>query len=574
MKNELTAEFLSGFDNSRYPAAFSDRYETLECLSCGQSCETLLVRDKDSGKFFVAKCYEKEGLLFSLTEPEEFRRLSHPGLPAFEGEFYSASMRCVLREYISGQTLCQAKRGGSFPPEEVRSVGIELCGILRYLHSRTPPIIHRDIKPQNVIVRRDGSLALIDFGISRLYSEGARTDTIFCGTQDFSPPEQYGFLQTDCRSDIYSLGILLSWMLSGKAEPLSAPKTPLERVIAKCTEFAPDKRFHNVSTVEKALRDTAPAVIKRIRAGLIAFLILGALLFTGVWLSGNASDISESGFTQPLIESAVRLMLGREDEDPISPEELASVTELYITCDTACTDVNAFSETHEAQCAKDFNSRGPITSLQDLTLLPNLRVLCIASQQIQDISPLASLPQLFQVELRFNDVSDVSALAGLKNLCLVGLNSNPVTDISPLAGCESLKCLDLCGAQEYDPSALALLGDLDFLDISNKTGSYRYLGEKRISELKLSFSGLTDLTCLHGVQGLQRLEICQTQVSDLSELALHPDITYLRLCEIPARDYSSLLALPVLEEVCVSASAKDLVEPVAMRGAFSVSCEE
>ena len=592
MESRIAESFLSGFDDNRYPAEFTDRYEAMECLSSGQYGETLLVREKKGEKLFIAKCYEKGHSLFKLTEPEELHRLSHPGLPAFVGEIRSKTMRCILREYVEGKTLWEYKQENHITQETVRSMGIELCGILMYLHSRIPPVIHRDIKPLNVVIRDDGSPVLIDLGISRLDVEGAGADTAFCGTQDFASPEQYGFLQTDCRSDIYSFGILLAWMLTGKAAPVRTPQVPLETVIAKCTEFAPDKRFRDAAAVKRALQETEPAVRKRKRIMLSAgaLFAIALLIFYSLYLkmggasvtapepvsamaASSAGKISEAGFTQPLIEEAVRIMLGKDEDDPVSSEELSKVTELYITHDTAFSDIEAFYKAHEKMCAKDFEARGPITSLQDLKLLPNLRILCLASQQIQDISPLKSLPELFQVELRFNSVSDITPLAGLESLAMVGLNSSPVEDITPLASCKALKCLDLCNAGEYDGSAVALLGDLDFLDISNSTDSYLYLGGKSITELKLSNTSLTDLSCLCNVKGIKKLEVSEVQLTDLSEIANHPEITNLRLSGIASTDFSVLLKLPDLKTVSVSTSAKAYIEPVALQGTFIIIYE-
>jgi len=593
MESKIAESFLSVFDDDLYPAEFTDGYEAMECLSSGQYGETLLIREKISGKLFAAKCYRKGHNLFELTEPEELHSLSHPGLPAFAGELRSETMRCIIREYVEGKTLCEYKRENPFTQEAVRSIGIELCGILKYLHSRTPPVIHRDIKPQNVVMRDDGSPALIDLGISRLYVESARYDTVFCGTHDFAPPEQYGFLQTDCRSDIYSLGILFAWMLTGNAAPIQTPKTPLENVIAKCTTFAPDKRFQDAAAVKRALQETEPAIRKRkwISFGTAAIFVLSVLILCSLhWKTGEIAGVSpipvsaitaspagqpsEAGFTQPLIEDAVRMMLGKNADDPLSPGELSSVTELYITHDAVFDDVKTFFHAHEELCIKDFEARGPITSLQDLKLLPNLRVLCLAAQQIKDISPLRSLPELYQVELRFNSVADITPLAGVEKLTRVGLNSNPVADITPLTGCGALKCLDLCSAGDYDGSAIARLGDLEFLDISNSTDSYLYLGGKSITELKLSFTSLTDLSCLSEVRGIQKLEACDVQLSDLSELENHPGITSIRLCGILSKDFSSLLKLPELETVSVSVSAKEYIEPVALKGTFSVIYEQ
>lgn len=605
MESRIAEDFLKEFNDNRYPKEFTDSYEAMECMSKAQYTETLLVREKRSGRLLIAKCYEKGHYLFESTEPEVFRSLSCCGLPAFVTEMSSSTMRCILREYVEGKTLWEKRLENPFTQEEVCAVGMELCRILKYLHNQIPPVIHRDIKPQNVIMNDDGLPVLIDLGISRLYMEGAQADTVFCGTQAFAPPEQYGFLQTDCRSDIYSLGILLTWMLTGKTEPIKMPQTMLEVVIAKCTAFAPEKRLRNAAAVERALQGAKISSIKRKKVVLDAGLVLVSALLIScglLWKAGkitgfvpqltamtpssatisvsstamtpsSAAKISESGFTEPLIEKAVRLMLNKGTDEPVLSEELQTITEIYITHDVACADMNAFYNTHEELCKKGLSMRSSITSLEDLKLLPNLRILCVAAQQIQDISPLKSLPELFQIELRLNSVLDITPLKELENLTMLGLNSNPVLDISPLAGCGALKCLDLCGADYYDGSALAMLGNFDFLDISNSTDSYLYLAERSITELKLSKTALTDLSCLHDVSGIQKLEVCGVQVTDLSEIGNHPEITYLRLCDIPAKDFSVVLKLPVLETVLVSASAKKYIEPVALQGTFKVKYE-
>ena len=111
-----------------------------------------------------------------------------------------------------------------------RDLAIALAKAMKALHTSDPVIIHRDIKPKNIIVRDDGSVALIDLGISRVYKKEANSDTIFRGTEGFAPPEQYGFMQTDIRSDIYSFGVVLSWLLTGKEQPMKLPLTKLDVV--------------------------------------------------------------------------------------------------------------------------------------------------------------------------------------------------------------------------------------------------------------------------------------------------------------------------------------------------------
>lgn len=209
MDNIFIENFLSSFDDSCFPDDFLQAYEPMECLSHNQMGETLLVRDRKTAKYYVAKCYNDQSLLSRTTESELLKNLHYDGLPAFIGEYQKGGSLCVVREYAEGLPLNQYVRENAPSVSQVISIIVQLCDILSYLHGHTPPIIHRDIKPQNIIIDNNGKIKLIDFGISRVYDKEAKADTVFFGTQDFSPPEQYGFSQTDCRSDIFSLGVVL-----------------------------------------------------------------------------------------------------------------------------------------------------------------------------------------------------------------------------------------------------------------------------------------------------------------------------------------------------------------------------
>src|SRR6185369_17572349 len=108
-----------------------------------------------------------------------------------------------------GETLRERfLRQGPAPLDLVLSWADQLCDVLGYLHRQNPPIIYRDLKPSNVMIRHDGRLTLIDFGIARFYKPGQRSDTVQVGTRGYSAPEQYR-QQTDVRSDVYALGVLL-----------------------------------------------------------------------------------------------------------------------------------------------------------------------------------------------------------------------------------------------------------------------------------------------------------------------------------------------------------------------------
>lgn len=281
-----------------YPQNLTACYELIECLSNKEWNETLLARDRRNGGLVVVKCYEKGHPCYEESEPKQIRELSFPGIPAYIAEYSNENMRCVVREYIEGESLAEC--GGKLTKRQVCKIGLELGEILKYLHGQNPPVIHRDIKHQNVIIQRDGSAALIDFGISRCYKDEQTSDTLYGGTQCFAPPEQYGFAQTDCRSDIYSLGILMSWLYTGTAAPVKNPTSAFERVLSKCTAFDPEQRFRNVDVMEKRLisavssedrlRRTVYGMSAAIAVLAVAFIVTGVMLFRKYVAGGSNGE--------------------------------------------------------------------------------------------------------------------------------------------------------------------------------------------------------------------------------------------------------------------------------------------
>jgi hypothetical protein len=134
-------------------------------------------------------------------------------------------------------------------------VFISICDILIFLHSQSEPIIHRDIKPSNIIINPETNEAiLIDFEISRKFQKDVKKDTVYFGTHEFAPPEQYGFSQTDSRTDIYSFGVVIRYCLTGTANNETKIKdNQLERIASKCTALDPQSRFQSAAALKKAL---------------------------------------------------------------------------------------------------------------------------------------------------------------------------------------------------------------------------------------------------------------------------------------------------------------------------------
>src|SRR5260370_6527823 len=153
--------------------------------------------------------------------------LQHPNLPSIYDHFSEAGRWYLVMSFIEGETLeaylSQAKEL-QLPIQEVLDIGIQLCTVLDYLHTRQPPIIFRDLKPANVMRTHTGHLYLIDFGIARHFKPGQVKDTVALGSPGYAAPEQYGKTQTGPHSDMYSLGAMLHQLLSGD-DPSQHPFT-------------------------------------------------------------------------------------------------------------------------------------------------------------------------------------------------------------------------------------------------------------------------------------------------------------------------------------------------------------
>ena len=182
-----------------------------------------------------------------------YQKLLHyscPNLPTTLEVASQGERNLVLEEYIQGDTLDYLLKGAQFPPERVRDITTQVCKALWVLHSMGA--VHRDVKPENIILRGNEAV-LIDFDAARLYNPDGDGDTQILGTTGFAAPEQYGLSQTDQRSDIYSVGVLLNVMLTGQHPSKQLAKGRLGRVVERCTQVAPNKRYPNVLRLMEAL---------------------------------------------------------------------------------------------------------------------------------------------------------------------------------------------------------------------------------------------------------------------------------------------------------------------------------
>ena len=460
-REEFMAEFDAGYE-AGLPEELLDHYFIIEHLSSAEYCETLLVQDKADKSIHVAKCYlSDEGDYYGMGIADLMTKINSPSVPRYEEEYKNQTYHCILREYIEGVTLTEYARRNILSREEIIRIATELAGIMKLLHQADSVIIHRDIKPDNIIIREDRSLVLIDFGISRLYKEGGRADTIFCGTRNYASPEQYGFMQTDIRSDIYSFGVVLSWLLTGKEEPIRNPQFALERIAAKSCAYVPDKRYPDDDVLLKALRRTTRESVKKRKRILTATALAALVIVLAVSGAFSVKKAASYHFQEPLVEEAVRLSLNRP-EGAITEEDLQDVRTLYIFSEKAYKDMDDYYVGQNRWYKSHERLRGNTRSLSDLAYMENLQILYIGGTMVEDLSPLSGLKDLENVCLQDNRIHDISPLSAKPMIKDVSLLGNKLKDIEPVRTWPNIENLNLCGTGQYDVSPL-----YDMPDFSN-----------------------------------------------------------------------------------------------------------
>lgn len=195
--------------------------------------------------------------------------LDHPSLPRVLEFFEENGRHYLIEEYVPGETLEERiTRQGRLEPAEAVQVALSLLDVLDYLHQRR--IIYRDLKPSNILHTPTGALRLVDFGAARVYREGAAHDTVPLGTPGFASPEHYGRAQTDERSDLYCVGAVLHYMLTGQDPARAQPWTfapphevvpevlpSLGEVTLTALSLDPRQRYQTVEEARSALHSLA-----------------------------------------------------------------------------------------------------------------------------------------------------------------------------------------------------------------------------------------------------------------------------------------------------------------------------
>lgn len=238
------------------------RYYVLEKIGSGGSSDVYKVRDVYLGTFYAMKRYitsdpaNKDNLLEGMEkELNALKHCSHPVLPKIFNLIKEEESFFLIMEYVQGINLKEyVVKNGTMKTKMLKNVMEQVCSGLYYLHSLEPPVIYRDLKPSNIMLKDDGNIKLIDFGIAKRYSRDV-ADEVALGSKGFAAPEQYGdakgvgLFNTDIRTDIYGIGTTMYYLLTKKIYRENVfsfrVRGKIKRIIKKCTQINPDRRYQN-----------------------------------------------------------------------------------------------------------------------------------------------------------------------------------------------------------------------------------------------------------------------------------------------------------------------------------------
>lgn len=615
--------------NDYLPEDMQEHWTVYECLKESEDSSTFLVKETATGILCVLKWGRNRQAEFLRNEMEIMEKMADrklSGIPKAYRIFEENGEVYLVREYIEGMSLAQmVLQKGGISEAEICRISRKICQTAEQFQNPDEPMIHRDIKPENIVVTPGGEVVFIDFGTMRSYKKDGSRDTFVVGTRGTAAPEQYGYTQTDQRTDVYAIGQTMLYMVSESYEmnQLSecAVSRRMKKIIEKACSFEPDKRYGDAAqlrrAVEKCQANNRKKVYKKAGAvfGLIAAgYILAIFSPDGTVIENKRIETAEQSaaeeqiqaeitFREELIEEAVRKELGLSKTDKITASMLEDVRKLRIVGKEILDDEDTFwGEGHHVD-GKDssFGSvRGNITDLSDLAQMVNLEELALCNQKIEDISGLKELP-LKKLYLSKNMITDFSVLLNLIDLDTLCIMENPAENLSVIGECTGILRLNIQGMNLTDIDFLKNLS-LDYLDMSNvevENNIFEPLTEMKkldtlcmcdvneaaaetlsqMSTLKALFmwGDSTILENLKPLKGMTQLETLAftTQISSLEGIEQFPSLNFLSVNFSLVKDLSPVTGAKNLQVIDISNADIENFEPLfGHSGLTEVHCTE
>ena len=615
--------------NDYLPEDMQEHWTVYECLKESEDSSTFLVKETVTGILCVLKWGRNRQTEFLRNEMEIMKKMADrklSGIPKAYRIFEENGEVYLVREYIEGMSLAQmVLQKGGISEAEICRISRKICQTAEQFQNPDEPMIHRDIKPENIVVTPGGEVVFIDFGTMRSYKKDGSRDTFVVGTRGTAAPEQYGYTQTDQRTDVYAIGQTMLYMVSESYEmnQLSecAVSRGMKKIIEKACSFEPDKRYGDAAqlrrAVEKCQANNRKKVYKKAGAvfGLIAAgYILAIFSQDGTVIENKRIETAEQSvaeeqiqaeitFREELIEEAVRKELGLSKTDKITASMLENVRKLRIVGKEILDDEDTFWGEGRHVDGKDssFGSvRGNITDLSDLAQMVNLEELALCNQKIEDISGLKELP-LKKLYLSKNMITDFSVLLNLIDLDTLCIMENPAENLSVIGECTGILRLNIQGMNLTDIDFLKNLS-LDYLDMSNvevENNIFEPLAEMKkldtlcmcdvneaaaetlsqMSTLKALFmwGDSTILENLKPLKGMTQLETLAftTQISSLEGIEQFPSLNFLSVSFSLVKDLSPVTGAKNLQVIDISNADIENFEPLfGHSGLTEVHCTE
>lgn len=615
--------------NDYLPEDMQEHWTVYECLKESEDSSTFLVKETATGILCVLKWGRNRQAEFLRNEMEIMEKMADrklSGIPKTYRIFEENGEVYLVREYIEGMSLAQmVLQKGGISEAEICRISRKICQTAEQFQNPDEPMIHRDIKPENIVVTPGGEVVFIDFGTMRSYKKDGSRDTFVVGTRGTAAPEQYGYTQTDQRTDVYAIGQTMLYMVSESYEmnQLSecAVSRRMKKIIEKACSFEPDKRYGDAAqlrrAVEKCQANNRKKVYKKAGAvfGLIAAgYILAIFSPDGTVIENKRIETAEQSaaeeqiqaeitFREELIEEAVRKELGLSKTDKITASMLENVRKLRIVGKEILDDEDTFWGEGRHVDGKDssFGSvRGNITDLSDLAQMVNLEELALCNQKIEDISGLKELP-LKKLYLSKNMITDFSVLLNLIDLDTLCIMENPAENLSVIGECTGILRLNIQGMNLTDIDFLKNLS-LDYLDMSNmevENNIFEPLTEMKkldtlcmcdvneaaaetlsqMSTLKALFmwGDSTILENLKPLKGMTQLETLAftTQISSLEGIEQFPSLNFLSVNFSLVKDLSPVTGAKNLQVIDISNADIKNFEPLfGHSGLTEVHCTE
>ena len=344
--------------DAKITSYFEEIFQKIRLIKAGDKGEVWLACER-SGRLVVLKRIASTGLPYMTLKGKDY-----PLIPRILYCIEDNGETFVVEEYVQGESLLdRIGRKAYLSESDAESVLLQLCEGLAPIH--TQGIIHRDIKPSNLILQSGCRIRLIDFDAARIFKEHGSEDTTHLGTKGYASPEQFGYGQTDKRSDIYSIGVTMEKSLSKEYSGY------LTRIFAKCTEIDPNRRYRNVQELRRAVI-FRKVWAKRGKAALLTAAIASVMACCFLPKPDVSNTLPNAPAIEPKDDTPTVPFTSKAEESPAAPTPETSA-ETPATQSLVPSDIGLIQETASP------------TSLTDLYAHDSHTLLTVKPEEIRSV---------------------------------------------------------------------------------------------------------------------------------------------------------------------------------------------